>query len=250
MSVFSAFIGGILSFFSIWIFCLMQVIPFFLAFIVGVVVAKSGSDNSSGRLKEGLFAGSVSLAVFATVFALSGIRGGEVSTFIFGFNHVLSQTAGAAMAVIGFYLLGLFSLGEWESTHPRWVNFIFGSLLGASMAIVYKPCMTPMLTIIYNIASADGGGVKGGFLLFFYEAGASLMILSLSLALAYAVLKAPYQLLKKAVHLATGLLLLTVATLVLTGNMTNYKSFLVGRFVPASMSHMGGEGGMNMEHGK
>ncbi|MEE8484016.1 MAG: hypothetical protein V3S46_05405, partial [Nitrospinota bacterium] len=40
MTLGQAFFGGVQNFFSEWIYCLLQIIPFFVAFIVGAFVGE------------------------------------------------------------------------------------------------------------------------------------------------------------------------------------------------------------------
>jgi cytochrome c-type biogenesis protein len=107
-------------------------------------------------------------------------------------------------------------------------------LFGVAVALAYRPCVTPSLTEIYRIASSPARVNEGAVLLTAYSLGIATVITAVGIGVSWAFTKAKSHRMEGAAKKLCGAFLLVIAVLVLTGNMTTYKSFLVGRFVPES----------------
>lgn len=235
MSVFSAYFSAIASFFSIWIFCLLQIIPFFMAFIAGAALT-AGKAGDSRRIYEAALLSLVSFAGFIFIFTSMGLVSTALSKVIFNSLSLGGQIGGVVIGVIGLYLSGVLSFDEDRSPARTTGRYASAFLFGMAVALAYRPCVTPALTQIYKIASSPGGAGEGGLLLTAYSLGIATVITCVGLLVSWGVGKAGSLRLETAVKRLCGAVLLVIAGLILTGNMTAYKSFLVGRFVPDAPS--------------
>jgi cytochrome c-type biogenesis protein len=235
MSVFNAYFSGVAAFFSIWLFCLLQIIPFFLAFIVGM--ALSGKDTGGPRrlLMSDVLA-LVSFAGFIFIFTSMGLVSTTASKVIFNSLTLGNQIGGVVIGVIGLYLLGILRFEKEETPLMTTVRYASVFLFGMAVALAYKPCVTPALTEIYKIASNPAKVWEGAVLLIAYSLGIATVISAAGLFISWAVAKVSSPQLETVVKRFCGAVLLVIAGLILTGNMTVYKSFLVGRFVPDAPS--------------
>jgi len=231
MSVFNAYFSGVAAFFSIWLFCLLQIIPFFLAFIIGM--ALSGKDVGGPRrlLMSGLLA-LVSFSGFIFIFTSMGLVSTAPSKVIFNSLSLGNQIGGVVIGVIGLYLIGLLSIDVDRSPAMTAGKYMATFLFGSAVALAYKPCVTPALTEIYKIASNPAKVGEGATLLIAYSLGIATVISAVGLFISWAVAKVSSPQVETVVKRFCGAVLLVIAGLILTGNMTVYKSFLVGRFVP------------------
>jgi len=223
---FSAFMGGFLSFFSIWQLCLFQITPFFLSFVVAFHFTGKGE---TGRKKwlDALYAALGYSAAFSIVFGSLGIRSGELSVYL---RHNLFILKNASAVYIGLLALWLFLFGRFRGGRKiRSLAFPMGALLGASLAIIYLPCITPTMSEIMNFGNSSAGVAgRGRILLTTYALG-----LSCSFVLTGVVVSAVISLMagekgQRVVAIAAALLLLLLPLLLFTGWMMNYKTFLVG----------------------
>lgn len=232
VSVFYAYFSAVAAFFSIWIFCLLQIIPFFLALIVGMSLSGKDTGGGSRRIFKAGFLALVSFAGFIFIFTSMGLVSTAISKAIFNSLSLGNQIGGVVIGVIGLYLLGLLSFEGDGSPAMTAVRYASALLFGAAVALAYKPCVTPALTEIYKIASSPGGAWEGALLLMAYSLGVATVISAGGIAVSWGVAKAGSIRLETAVTRLCGAVLLIIAGLILTDNMTVYKRFLVGRFVP------------------
>lgn len=235
MSVFTAYFSAIASFFSVWIFCLFQIIPFFMAFILGAALT-AGSAGQPRRVSRAALLSLVTFAGFMFIFASMGLVSTGISKVIFNSLSLGNQIGGVVIGVIGLYLLGLLSFEKDEGLAVAVARYASALLFGMAVALAYRPCVTPALTEIYNIASNPGRVGEGMALLMAYSLGIATVISAVGLALSWLIAAVRAPRLETAVRRLCGAILLVIAGLILTGNMTAYKSFLVGRFVPDAPS--------------
>ncbi len=234
MTAFGAFFGGFHSFFSIWVFCLMQIVPFIIAFIAASTI-REGNPAPEKTDWQPLTLSAVSvLGGFIAVFTAIGMVTTPVSKILFRYMDLLNQFGGVVIGLIALYFIGLLTLDKLPGSKMKALLTGFGALLGASLAVAYKPCVTPTLTVIYNINTSPDNVIWGGILLILYTLGISTAILLVGVPLAVFASKAKSANIRLYLKRGCGVLLLAVALLMLTDKMTIYKSFLVEGFVPAA----------------
>lgn len=231
MSLIGAFTGGFASFFSIWIFCLMQVVPFFVA----LMVASALLENSANSIKKPLVVGGLALFGFMLVFVATGMSGTAISKAVFVYSGTLNQIGGVVIGLVGLFVLGLLTVRE--SSFPAFevVKVVSVFLFGSALGMAYKPCVTPTLTKIYNINAALGNVALGAELLLFYALGVSVAILLVGLLLSWLAMNIKSEAARAGVRKVLGAIILIIAGLILMDKMTLYKSFLVERFVTVPM---------------
>lgn len=239
MTAFGAFFGGFHSFFSIWFFCLMQIIPFIIAFIVAATVRESGAAPEKTDWQILTLSAASALGGFIAVFTAIGMVTTPASKMLFRYMDLLNQFGGVIIGLIALYFIGLLTLGKFPETKMKGLIAGFGALLGAALAVAYKPCVTPTLTAIYNINTSPDNVMRGGILLVLYTLGISAAILVVGVPLAVFASKARSANARLYLKRGCGALLLAVALLMLTDRMTVYKSFLVEGFVPAASDGSG-----------
>lgn len=231
MSVFYAYYSGVAAFFSIWLFCLLQVIPFFLALIVGAALTSEKAGGSC-RVCKAFVVAMASFAGFIFIFTSMGLVSTAMSKVIFNSLSPGNQIGGVLIGVIGLYLIGILSVDVDKSPAMTAGKYVAAFLFGSAVALAYKPCVTPALTEIYKIASNPAKVGEGAALLIAYSLGIATVISAVGLFVSWAVAKVSSPQVETVVKRFCGAVLLVIAGLILTGNMTVYKSFLVGRFVP------------------
>ncbi len=212
----------------------MQIIPFFVAFMVGAFVGEL--DGKEAGLKRHAvrlaLIGIIPLAGYTLVFVGMGMYTTSISKFLFKSLDLTNQFGGVVMGLTGLYFMGIFTIKNKSESYLWNLQLAFGFLLGMGLAFAYKPCVTPSLTVISNLnAVAKTSGI-GAALLVFYTFGTSAAIFAAGAGLASICASIRSAQVRALIKKGAGAVLVIASVLVLTGLMTDYKSFLVGRFAP------------------
>ncbi len=232
MSIGQAFFGGVSSFFSVWVFCLLQITPFLLAFIVGAAVSSESENPLQPQWKKIFLISLVPLIGFSLIFIPMGMTTTGVSRTIFRYLELANQFGGVIIGLAGCYLIGWLAVRESSPLFTYRLKLVAGFLLGGSLALAYKPCITPTLTVILNLTNAMETANIGAVMLAFYTFGISTVIIVAGTVLAAGFNRLSSVFAKTVIKKSCGAVLLAASFLILSGKMTDYKSFLVGRFVP------------------
>jgi cytochrome c-type biogenesis protein len=233
MGVHEAFGHGFASFFSIWQVCILQVSPFFLAFVTGVYFIGYSAKNRPGMARRAILAGLFFTAGFAVFYALSSVSGLPVGRFLSYNGGTLSFVSGLGIVLASLVII-LSGRVRFIGTNPH--ALVLGGaslLLGAAFALVYSPCITPTLSEILGLTTHPETAVRGGILAFSYSLGISLGLGVSAAALIFllgrigAVARNPGR-----VKDIGGSVLMVLGLLNVTGWMIYYKSFFLGLMVP------------------
>ncbi len=223
---------GFSSFFSIWQVCILQITPFFLAYVTGLYFAAASLKAKAG-LGGRVILPALSFAPgFAVVYALLTMSGLPV-------GRVLVYNLGTLELIGGGYIL-LASLSLVLSGRFAAIAFlrrplvlaVVSLVLGSAFALVYSPCITPALSKILGMAGRSQTAVQGGTLAFFYALGICLALTMTATALVY--LLARVGIVRRhpgRARNACGLILAVLAALNLSGTMIYYNAFFLGFLV-------------------
>jgi len=227
----------------------MQVVPFLFAFFVGFGLLAKGESPETVPWKRILTLVVVTIAGFAVVFTGMGMVSTGASRFLFRFLAVGNQVGGVVIGLAGLYLLGALTFREMSPAALRKLYLGVGFLLGASLGLAYKPCVTPTLSVIMNLNTHAETAGRGGLLLAFYTLGMSTSIAGVGFAIAVLTWSFRFAAVKKFLVRLCGVLLVVVSVLMISDHMTNYKSLLVGSLIPShSHTHSEPHEGMSHEH--
>ncbi len=219
----------------------MQIAPFLLAFLIGASIKEGGLVVGKVEWLEVITTGAAMFLGFMTVFVCFGMVTTRISRAIFNNMQLLNIFGGVFLGLAGCYLAGLLTL-NFAPDRLKAVRRAAGFLLGASLALAYKPCVTPTLTAIFNFNTMPENMLYGALLLVCYSLGISTAIMLVGLALTKVVSMIRSDVALAWVKKACGALIIIVAVLIITDKMTLYKSFLVERFVPSDAGEGGHEG--------
>lgn len=221
--------GGFSSFFSIWQICILQISPFFIAFIVGIYLATPDQKVERGIFRWVILpciAYGISFTVFYSLLTASGLN---ISRPLIGNIGSLRIVSGVFFLFVGLYIILVNRVPFLGRMHRPFLLSALSLIMGASLSIIYSPCITPMLSDIMGLASQRSTAAEGWYLAFWYGLGISLALCMTSVAL---ILFAG----KRAVTLRNsnliinicGAILLALAFMNMTGLMRHYKAFVLG----------------------
>ncbi len=229
MSGGNALWGGFSSFFSIWQICLLQISPFFVAFFVGIYLATIGK-NANPEIRRWMIIPCITYGVgFSVFYSLLIASGLNISRPLIHNISNLRVVSGFIILFIGLYILLVNRISFLGKAYlPLLLSTLF-LLIGVTFALVYSPCITPMLSDIMGIASQRSTAVEGWYLAFFYGLGTSIALCVTSIALILAARRREIVLRNANLIISIcGTILLVLAAMNMTGMMRHYKAFVLG----------------------
>ena len=227
VTVWMAFLGGILSFLSP---CILPVAPGFL----GVITGSSATDIQSGGIgRRRVLAATVAFVLgFTVVFILLGLGSSYIGQMLRGSRSVIARLSGVVVILLGLHQAGwlpiawLYRERRVQVKHAVGVSGAF--FTGLAFSFGWTPCTGPILASILALAGNEAELWKGLLLLAVYSLGLALPFLLLALAFAR-VSKAlnkvkPYM---KYLEWTSGILLILMGALLVTGGFGMFISWLL-----------------------
>ena len=233
LNLLSSYTGGIHSLFSIWFFCLLQISPFFFAFLLGIASMDTHNGGWNQGIRKVSLAGVLALAGFSVIFTIIGASAASPAIILYRYLSLLNQLGGVLILLMGLFFLGVFTLPANPAKSPLWtaLSGIAPLLFGMALAFAYRPCVTPTLSEIFNYTKDPQKVSEGTGYLIAYSAGVSTSLLSVGTLLSSFVLLSKNRGVRKGIRILSGVLLIIMGVMILTDWMVAYKSLLVGGLV-------------------
>lgn len=230
VSLVSALAAGILSFLSP---CVLPLVPAYLSFLAGTSIAdlKTNAAGVRGRVLRSAVA---FVLGFSLVFILLGATATTLGRWLSGSAFWLERAAGAAIAILGLHLTGLFRipfLMREQRLHPNFAGAGLGQAfgVGAAFAFGWTPCVGPILAGILALAGTQETLAQGIVLLGAYSAGLGLPFIAAALAInPFLAWMKRWQRFFRWVEIGSGLLLLAVGAVMLAGRMAQVSAWFGG----------------------
>lgn len=220
ISLVVAFSGGLLSFLSP---CVLPMVPVYLASICGPGILEPTADRS----RVHIFFNSLSFVigfslVFITLGAVAGLAG-----FAFGSAPVVQKIAGGLLVAFGLFILGTLKfpwLNYEKHINPSLGNttgYLRSLLIGAIFSLGWTPCIAGLLGSTLGLALRSSTAWQGAYLLSIFSLGLALPFLIIGLAFdSLLPLVRRIQRYSRIIYVVSGLLLIAVGILVLTGTLS------------------------------
>jgi len=229
------FLEGIVTFVSP---CLLPMLPVFLTYFAGGgIEPASGGDAASGAGKGGTrktltralgFILGFTM-VFVSLGAFAGILGGLLARNAVVVNIVV----GAIVVLFGLNYIGVLNIKFLNmnrssgSGAKRISGFFSAALFGVVFSISWTPCVGMFLGSALLLASQQGSAAQGILMLLCFSLGLGIPFL-LS-AILIDKLKSAFDWIKrhyKAVNMVSGLFLIAIGIIMMTGLLQRFLSFL------------------------
>ncbi|AXS40479.1 cytochrome c biogenesis CcdA family protein [Breoghania sp. L-A4] len=246
ISIWGAFIAGLLSFVSP---CVLPLVPPYLAFLAGVSMDQltgtaaaqpAGAQAASAPVQgdgTGVFMAALAFVLgFSTVFVTLGASASVIGQFVSSHIQELGYIAGAVIIIMGLHFLGVFRIPllyrEARFHLERKPAGLVGAyVIGLAFAFGWTPCVGPILAAILFVAGSEDTVFQGALLLGSYSLGIGVPFL------AAAVFAGPFMRFmgKFRRHMVTveramGVLLIITGVAFLTGQMANLSFWLLETF--------------------
>jgi len=221
--------GGFSSFFSSWQVCILQFSPFFIAFIVGIYLA-TVDKKADPEIRQWMIIPCITYGIGFTVFYSLLIASGlNISRPLIHNIGLLRVVSGIIILFAGLYILLVNRISFLRKTRTPLLLSTLSLLIGVTFALVYSPCITPMLSDIMGIASQRSTAVEGWYLAFWYGLGISIALCMTSVALILFTRKREIVLRNATIIInICGTILLVLGVMNITGLMRHYKAFVLG----------------------
>lgn len=221
--------GGFSSFFSIWQICILQISPFFIAFLVGVYLATAGK-NTNPKIFQWVVVPCIAYGIGFTIFyALLIASGLNISRPLIHNIGLLRVISGIVILLAGLHVILVNRISFLGKIHNPLFLGALSLMIGVTFAIIYSPCITPMLSDIMGLASQRNTAAEGAYLAFWYGLGISIALCMTALALIIFAGKREIVLRNAGlIKNICGIILLLLGGMNLTGLMTHYKAFVLG----------------------
>ncbi len=174
VSLFGAFIGGILSFISP---CVLPLVPPYLCYIAGVTY-EDIAKPSLGIHKKVILSSFAFVFGFSIIFIGLGAIATSFGIFITDNAEMFSIFAGLLIIFFGLHFLGVFRLSimfrEFRFQNQIKSGYVGAFLMGLAFAFGWTPCVGPILAAILFIAGSEQSLSQGVMLLSAYAAGIGL----------------------------------------------------------------------------
>ena len=224
-----SFTAGLLSFLSP---CVLPLIPSYVSFITGLSL-----DDIQRSRRHTLIHSLLFIAGFTLVFLILGATATVLGQVLLRQRDWVGRIGGVLVIVLGLYLLGVFNIGALATERRvhianKPLGYLGTLLVGMAFAAGWTPCIGPILggVLTYTASSADLN--RGLVLLLAYSLGLAVPFLLAALMIdRFMDLFQRYRGGLIWMSRVSGVLLIIVGVLMITGSMTILSAWLQ-RFTP------------------
>ena len=230
-----AFIAGILSFLSP---CVLPLVPGYISLMSGVSIDRLKEGGSGVNARRAVIINSLAFnAGLSVIFLALGTTAGLVGASIIS-NPWVRGIGGVIIILFGLQLIGLLKISTlykdtrfFSNEKPR--GAVGSFTLGIAFAAGWTPCIGPILGGIIGLAAASGGWRSGLVLSAFYSAGLAIPFLVTGLGInQFLAFYGKFRRHLHKVEVVSGVVLIVVGLLVMTGQSTLLTSSKLAAWLP------------------
>jgi cytochrome c-type biogenesis protein len=221
-----AFIAGLLSFLSP---CVLPLVPSYVGFITGMTL-----PEVSGRRRVALTHALLFVAGFSLVFVLLGASATALGRALNYYQIWLQRIGGVLIILFGLLCLGVFKVGMLTQERRlhlerKPLGYLGSALVGMAFGAGWTPCIGPVLGGILGLAATTNDVSRGMQLLAVYSAGLAIPFLIAAVAVeSFLDWFQRFRRFLPWVMRFSGILLIVVGVLLVTGEFTRLAGWLQG----------------------
>ena len=251
VSLFGAFIAGVLSFISP---CVLPLIPGYLSFISGVSLEEmrglqpvaAGATGGTMTVTTGVSAAALSntakrqvivtslffILGFSLVFVSLGASATFLGQYLMERLTIFGKVAGVLLIIFGLHTIGVFKipflLNEARvQANTKPASMIGAVIVGISFAFGWTPCIGPILSAILLVAAQQDSVNQGIVLLSIYSLGLAIPFLLTAIAInqffvAFKKIRRHYH----TIEIVSGLLMIVIGLLIFFNRFTIIAQWL------------------------
>ena len=224
-----AVLAGLLSFLSP---CVLALVPAYIGYLGGRSLGSSDSDSENrwATFMHGL----AFVLGFSLIFVVGGAAVGALGELISNFvvKRWIARIGGIVVIIFGLHTAGAINVPILDYDTRRQVrldkrlNYLTSGLMGVFFSAGWAPCIGPVLGTILNLALFSGQITQGVILLSAYSIGMAIPFLLAALGIGQVAMLLHRH--KRTFHylsIATGILLVVVGVMLLTGTLERLAGF-------------------------
>lgn len=221
-----AFGAGLLSFLSP---CVLPLVPSYVGFLTGMSLEDIAAKRRHVFLHALLF-----VLGFTLIFVVLGASATALGRALRQHQVWLQRGGGVLIILFGLYCLGVLRLGalaQERRVHlqDKPVGYLGSVLVGMAFAAGWTPCIGPILGAILSMAATSGDAQRGTGLLLAYSSGLAVPFLAAALAVdRFLAWFRSFRRYLPWVMRISGVLLIVVGVLMITGEFTRLAALLQG----------------------
>jgi len=226
LGFFVAFAAGILSFLSP---CVLPLVPSYLGFLTGMTL-----EEMSGRRRMAMVHALLFVCGCALIVVILGSSATALGSALKYYQVWLQRVGGALIILFGLYAMGVLKLPFLQMEQRvhldrKPIGYLGSVLVGMAFAAGWTPCIGPILGGILGMAATQGDVGRGMALLGAYSAGLAVPFLAAAWAMeAFLDWFQKFRKYLPWVMRLSGLLLIFVGLLMVTGEFTRLAGWLQG----------------------
>jgi cytochrome c-type biogenesis protein len=228
--VFVAFSAGILSFLSP---CVLPLVPSYIGFLTGTI-----APDAVRRRRVTVTHAVFFVLGFTIVFLALGAGASAFGAALKSQKILITRIGGAFIILFGLWTLGAIKLDFLQrekrvQIEDKPVGYLGSSLVGMAFAAGWVPCLGPILGAILTLTASEADFSRGMALLGAYSAGLAIPFIAAAFALdRFLEWFQGFRRHLGTVKVVSGLLLLFVGVLMVTGKFTQLAEWLA-KLTPA-----------------
>lgn len=236
VSLFSAFIGGLIVFFSP---CVLPIVPFYLSYMAGASMSEISADGAlAPGLRRRAFLASVMFSLgIITVFVLLGAAAFGLSQAFRSYQAEFRLGAALIVFIMGLHFLGVLKIGflnrafQVEAGETKNMSVLGAYVVGLAFAAGWTPCVGGVLTAVVFTAGTEETALRGLVLLlvFGFAMTTPFMIAALFIG-PFLRFAAKFRRHLPKVEKAMGLLLIVFAVLIATDSVNLMAQWMLQTF--------------------
>jgi cytochrome c-type biogenesis protein len=226
LGFFVAFAAGVLSFLSP---CVLPLVPSYLGFLTGMTL-----EEMSGRRRMAMVHALLFVFGFALIFVILGASATALGSALKYYQVWLQRVGGVLIILFGLYAMGVLKfrflqMDQRVHLDRKPIGYLGSVLVGMAFAAGWTPCIGPILGGILGMAATLGDVGRGMALLGAYSAGLAVPFLAAAWAMeAFLDWFQKFRKYLPWVMRLSGLLLILVGLLMVTGEFTRMAGWLQG----------------------
>ena len=226
LGILVAFAGGLLSFLSP---CVLPLVPSYLGFVTGFTLNEMTNRRRLAMVHAILF-----VLGFTLVFMLFGATATALGRVLKYYEVWFQRVGGALIILFGLYCLGILKLGFLDQEarlhlDRKPIGYLGSVLVGMTFAAGWTPCIGPILGGILGLAAEQASLGRGMLLLGAYSLGLAVPFLFAAFAVeTFLDWFQRFRQYMRWVQRVSGVLLVAVGLLLLTGQFTRLAGWLQG----------------------
>jgi len=233
VTIFAAFLAGLLSFVSP---CVLPLIPVYLGYLTGSTVVGDQPPARSLVFSHALMFVAGFTFIFVVLFGVpAGFLGGALGKF----DDYMVWLGGLLLVIFGLHITGIVNIPifniqkKMEYGQDQAPSYLRSVLVGMAFAAGWTPCIGPLLGAILTLAIQGQNVPVAMFYLFVYSMGLAIPFL----VTAWMLTAATRRLRQLNRHMllierVSGAFIILIGVLLLTGNFT-YLNAILNRWTPA-----------------